>query len=386
MKTGSHSGIYVHIPFCISRCAYCAFISLPYDKQVVHDYVGLVVREIQLWSQRQGALFLPSNPVFDSIYFGGGTPSLLVPSEIERIIGACYRSSVIAPSPEITIEINPNSCNLPWLTDVKGLGVNRISLGLQSCDDRELKLLGRPHNAQSALKTYEDIRKAGFENVSVDLIAGFPRHTMASFTKSVEGVVELKPEHISIYLFELKSGSKMDSLIKAGKEHLIDEDLAADMYELLCGKLDAAGYIQYEISNFCREDFVCRHNIKYWEDKVYVGVGLGAHGMTGHHRYANWEDLGVYGQTIARNRLPMRHVSEMTEFDRFRDALMLGSRLVKGVNLRLLSERYHVDAEAYVRDSLAELDGLELFTIEEDIFSLTARGRLLSNQIFSRWV
>lgn len=386
MKTGSHSGIYVHIPFCISRCAYCAFISLPYDKQVVHEYVGLVIQEIQMWSQGQGALFLPSNPVFDSIYLGGGTPSLLLPNQIDRIIGACYGGFDIVPSPEITIEINPNSCNLLWLRDVRDLGVNRISLGLQSFDDNELKLLERPHQAQSALKTYEDVRKAGFDNVSVDLIAGFPRHTMASFTNSVDRVVELNPEHISIYLFELKIGSKMYSLIKAGKEHLIDEDLAADMYELLCGKLDAAGYLQYEISNFCREDFVCRHNMKYWEDNVYVGVGLGAHGMTGRHRYANWEELSVYAETTARNRLPMRDVSQMTQFERFRDALMLGSRLVKGANLRLLSERYLVDAQAYVRGSLADLDGLGLFTIEGDTFFLTARGRLLSNQIFSRWV
>ena len=333
-----------------------------------------------------GKELVPQGPAFDTIYFGGGTPSLLRPESISEIIRECTSLFRVADSPEITLEVNPATATRPAFREIRLLGVNRVSLGIQSLNDDELLCMGRPHNASEAVSAFHDLRAAGFDNISVDLMAGFPGQTVKSVAGSMERVLDLQPENLSIYLLEVKLGTPLEALIRDGNMPSHDEDLAADMYDYLCGEAARNGYEQYEISNFARNGHYSRHNLKYWQDTIYFGFGAGAQGMTGTLRYANSESLQEYEDAICQGRLPSASLTELTPETRFKDALIMGLRLCKGVDLRLLGERYGIDALAFVEDTVGDLDHSGLFGFDGDTLFLTHRGRLLSNVIFSRWV
>jgi oxygen-independent coproporphyrinogen-3 oxidase len=272
------------------------------------------------------------------------------------------------------------------LFEFRQVGVNRASLGVQSLHDSELAAMGRLHNSKQAVQTYQDIRRAGFENISLDLIAGFPGQSRASLRDTLKKVGELRPEHLSIYLLELKKGTKLDSMIRDGRLPPPDDDLCADLYEDICLFAGKTGYEQYEISNFARNGLVALHNLKYWEDKVYIGFGPGAHGMTGRHRYANLENLQEYERAIRQSSLPFASLAELTPAGRFKDALIMGLRLVKGMDLQALGKHYQVDARTFVMETIGDLESAGLFTLAGHSLVLTAKGRLLSNTVFSRWV
>ncbi|MGB9615992.1 MAG: radical SAM family heme chaperone HemW [Desulfomonilaceae bacterium] len=387
MPAADHCGLYLHIPFCASRCAYCAFVTFPFEPTKTAQYVEALGTEAVLWSSPRNQSGITARGLsFDSIYLGGGTPSVLSVTQIEQLLAMCVKSFSIVAGPEITIEANPDSCTREWLIDARNLGVNRVSLGVQSFNDAELRALGRSHDAAAALRAYRDIRDAGFDNVSIDLIAGFPGHGLPSFEQSLRSVARLAPEHVSVYLFELKEGSTIHHRVMSGELSRPDDDLAADLYELCCAFLTSEGYIQYEISNFSKEGFECRHNLKYWMDMDYVGLGAGAHGLIGEWRYANTSQLDLYLECISQGELPRGAVTRMTRFDRFRDALIMCARRVRGVDLGLLGRKYGVDAAGFVRKTLAGLDGQDLFELTNNIFRFTQKGRLLSNQVFNRWV
>ena len=379
-------GIYIHVPFCKSRCHYCAFVTNPYDPVLEERYTNSVTREMDLWSHGAAPGMIQGKFLVDSIYFGGGTPSLLRSDRIAKIIDTCHAKFRVIVWPEITIEVNPASSNRRALKNLRSVGVNRVSLGMQSLNDEELRRMGRPHNSREAVSTFKDIRSAGFDNISVDLMAGFPGQSMNSFSHGLEQVLNLGPDHLSVYLFELKEGTRTESLIRDGKEPACDDDLAADQYEHICRVTKSAGYEHYEVSNFCLRGRRCSHNLKYWEDQIYFGFGPGAHGMTGRHRYSNMDAFNDYQQALLTNKLPFGVLTELTPLTRFKDALIMGSRLVGGLDLAVLGERYSVDAFAFVSETVGDLREAGLFVFEEDMMVLTPRGRLLSNQIFSRWV
>jgi oxygen-independent coproporphyrinogen III oxidase len=379
-------GIYIHVPFCIARCNYCAFVTNLYRPDLAERYVDAVRKEIRLWVNRPGSAVISDDAEVDTIYFGGGTPSLLAPPRIADIIEAVRSSFRVIEAPEITMEINPATADRSAICEFALAGVNRASLGVQSLDDIELAAMGRLHKANQAITTYQDLRYAGFENISIDLIAGFPGQSRKSLRASLDKVAELQPEHLSIYLLELKSGTKLASMIRDGQMPPLDEDLSADLYEDICLFAEKAGYQQYEISNFARNGRFALHNLKYWQDQRYIGFGPGAHGMTGRARYANLDDLEDYDQAIGEGRLPFQSLTEMTPMTRFKDALIMGLRLVKGIDLDLLGKRYQVDAGAFVMETIGDLQPADLFVLERDNLVLTPRGRLLSNVVFSRWV
>ena len=379
-------GLYVHVPFCSSRCTYCAFVSESFEETKAEAYVQALIHEVNLWGAGGGSEISAAGIPFDTLYLGGGTPSLLAASQIERLLGACFQRFVWHGSPEITIEVNPGSCSRQWLKDMLSLGINRMSLGAQSFNDQELRKLGRPHDARAILRTFDDMRAVGVCNISLDLIAGFPGHSISGFEQSLQTALFLAPEHMSMYLFELKEGSPINNLIAHGREQPPDEDLAADLYLLCCDFLARHGYVQYEISNFSREGYECRHNMKYWRDDDYLGVGAGAHGLIRDRRYWNMGDVEAYLNCLTEGALPLEHVYRMQGQDRFREAMIMGARLVKGLDLGFLGGKYHVDAHAFVSETLCDLEGLGLFEIDGDVFRLTEKGRMLSNQIFCRWV
>lgn len=379
-------GIYIHVPFCRGRCNYCAFVTNLYRTDLVDKYVDLVRKEIRLWLNSPCSGSIPEDAEVDTIYFGGGTPSLLAASSIAEIIESVRSSFRVIAAPEITIEINPATADLSALREFRRVGVNRASLGVQSLHDDELAEMGRLHDAKQAVATYQDLRDAGFENISVDLIAGFPGQSRMSLGDTLEKVAVLQPEHLSIYLLELKSETKLESMIRDGQIPPLDDDLSADLYEDICMFAESAGYEHYEISNFARDGRFALHNLKYWQDRIYVGFGPGAHGMTGRHRYANLEKLEDYEQVIGGSRLPFATLAELTPETRFKDALIMGLRLVKGIDLELLGKRYQVDARAFVTETIGDLQPAGLFVLDRDDLFLTAKGRLLSNVVFSRWV
>lgn len=379
-------GIYIHVPFCISRCNYCAFVTNLYRPDLAERYVDSVRKEIRLWVNGPGSVFISDDAEVDTIYFGGGTPSLLAPPRIAELIEAVRSSFRVIEAPEITMEINPATADRSAICEFRQTGVNRASLGVQSLQDAELAAMGRLHKANQAITTYQDIRHAGFENISVDLIAGFSGQSRKSLRDSLEKTVELQPEHLSIYLLELKSGTKLVSMIRDGQMPPLDDDLSADLYEDICLFTEKAGYQHYEISNFARNGRFALHNLKYWQDQLYIGFGLGAHGMTGRGRYANLENLEDYEQAIEEDRLPLLSLTEMTPITRFKDALIMGLRLVKGIDLDLLGKRYQVDARAFVMETIGDLQPAGLFVLAGDTLVLSRRGRLLSNVVFSRWV
>jgi len=379
-------GVYLHIPFCMGRCAYCAFVTNPHDPAGEELYVRSLLREMDLWAAAPADGDSIRHVAVDSIYLGGGTPSIVRTDLLVELIDACMAHFRIADEPEITVEVNPATAALDEIRELRIAGVNRVSLGVQSLDDEELRRMGRGHTAREAIRTFNDLRRAGFNNISVDLIAGFPQQSLSGFLNSLRGVIELRPEHLSVYLLELKDASELQRQIVSGEVPLPDDDLTATMYEELCSGADAAGYEQYEISNFALEGRRCRHNLKYWSDEIFLGLGAGAHGMTGRTRYANLESLAQYAAALESGELPFHSVTRMTPETRFKDALIMGLRLVEGLDMGLMGGRYGVDVRSFVMETAGDLCSAGLFVMEGDNLALTPKGRLLSNTLFSRWV
>jgi oxygen-independent coproporphyrinogen-3 oxidase len=382
----SPAGLYVHVPFCRSKCTYCGFVSTVHDPEIEEIYVDAVIKEITLGQREPAWGMLHRDIAIDSVYFGGGTPSVLSLESLSRLLKGCLSSFRLAQPVEITMEINPATGSEEIFRAWRARGVNRVSLGVQSLDDRVLRHMGRSHTAEEALSAFRLLRSVGFENISVDIIVGFPGQSRNSLLRTTEKLIALQPDHLSVYLLEVKPGTPLEQRLQRGEKQAPEDDVTAEMYEDVCRLAEAAGYEQYEIANFARKGKYSRHNLKYWTDSLYVGVGPGACGMTGRQRYTNVPDIGDYCSALAGSRPPRETVEDLSAAVRFRDALIMGLRLVRGINLRELGTRYGVDAVGYVKETIWDLEAAGLFEINGDRLALTSRGRLLSNTIFCRWV
>lgn len=367
------AGVYIHIPFCKSRCSYCDFATDVYrNGDAVEGYVEALCSEI-------GSVDELRTRNVDTIYFGGGTPSLLTPVQVERILNSVNSVFSVADNAEITMEMNPATVTAESLASYRELGVNRASFGVQTFNDRDLKLLARGHDANDARDTFKLLRNAGFENISFDLIAGLPGQTMDDWRRNLNEAVSMSPEHLSLYLLEIHEGTPLAEQVRRGRRTAIDDELAAEMYELMIDTLSDAGYQQYEISNFARPGFESRHNSKYWRlDPVY-GFGVSAHSFDGVERYANERDTNAYVRMIESGagaevfREPIDEASE---------AAFLGLRLSKGLDLKEMGSRFGADLLAKVED----LVSAGLLQVEQQNLKLTRRGMLMSNEVFSRFV
>ncbi|HSE15931.1 MAG TPA: radical SAM family heme chaperone HemW [Pyrinomonadaceae bacterium] len=373
------AGLYVHIPFCSSRCSYCDFATGLYQTELAERYVRGLVHEIRS-SQYAGE-------TVDTIYFGGGTPSLLAPSQLERILATLHDRFKLAADAEITLEINPGSATPEKLCAFRGLGINRASFGAQTFDDAELAKLGRSHSAADALRTFADLRDAGFANVSFDLIAGLPGQTLEGWQRNIKQALELAPEHLSFYLLEVHSGTPLAEHIRRGIQPQPDEDLASVMYEWMVEQAAAAGYEHYEISNLCRPGFHSRHNVKYWTAAPYYGFGCSAHSYDGdRRRWSNQRDALKYVEVVESGASPVVEEQQLTQTDVRAEAVFLGMRMMQGVDLRRYRESFGVDLrdehagdlERFCKAGLVELDG--------DLIRLTRTGALLSNEVFAAFV
>jgi oxygen-independent coproporphyrinogen-3 oxidase len=374
-------GLYIHIPFCSAICNYCNFNRGLFDASLKTRYVEAIISEIT----RAGEAGWAGEPA-DTIYFGGGTPSLLEPEDVRRIIGSCLSSFDVATDREVTMEANPETVTEERLAAYRAAGVNRLSFGVQSFRDDELKRLSRLHGADRARTAYHEARRAGFDNLSLDLMMWLPGQRVAEWLESVDAAIELGPDHLSLYLLEVYANSPLkDEMARARWSQAPDEDAEA-MYLTALERLDAAGYHQYEISNVARPGRESRHNLKYWIDEAWLGFGCGAHSTHDGVRWKNVSATEDYVDRIANAAAVATDIRRLSPDERLGDALFMGLRLTAGVDLDAVGRRYATDVwrrygadlEPFLDGGCLRRDGARLW--------LTRRGMLLANEVMAVFV
>jgi putative oxygen-independent coproporphyrinogen III oxidase len=355
-----------------------------YEGALAERYVAATISEIENWQEIEGR-----SPV-DTIYFGGGTPSLLTPAQIESILQPIHLRFEIVAGAEITLEINPGdggtsaAARQQNFSELRALGVDRASFGAQTFDDRDLKQLGRTHNAEDISKTFQQLRDAGFENVNFDLIAGLPGQTLSGWQRNLERALALRPEHLSLYLLDVHEGTPLADQIRSGMRPKPDDDLAGEMYAKMIEAVCAAGYEHYEISNFCQPGFESRHNTKYWAGAPYYGFGNSAHSYDGHRRrWANERDTMKYLRMIEKGESPIAERTDLDEEDARSESIFLGLRLMRGIDLKNYQVRFGTDLRQQYDGELDRLREAGLIEIDEELLKLTTRGALLSNEVFT---
>ena len=373
--------LYVHVPFCIAKCHYCAFISRTPQKNEIDEYPALLLRELQLYPH--------DIPPLASIYFGGGTPSLLKPKQLAILLAGIDALATIQADAEITLEVNPGTVDKKSLKEFRDAGINRISLGIQSFDDRFLDRLGRIHSVQQSRQAFRDIRELGFNNVSIDLIHSLPGQNLDQWRAELQHAITLNPEHISIYGLTVEEGTPFAHIYPPNSPELVDEDISADMFELADELLTAAGFDHYEIANYARPGFRSRHNSGYWKRDGYRGLGVAAHSFMrdGYGvRFCNPDSLTHYQQTVLSGQLERIDEHRLTESDAMAEYLFLGLRLSEGVNLSAFEGEFGKSLESVYGSVPSDLVTLGLLQQKGSVLSLTERGMLLSNQVFSRFL
>jgi len=405
--------LFVFMPFCKIKCTYCDFNAYANLARVMEPYADAVAREI-----RDSRFEIRDSHIARSVYFGGGTPSLVPEAHIERILSAC--ESLLPPIPdiEITLEANPGTVDADKLRALHSLGVNRLSIGVQAFDDAVLRRLNRGHTVADALETYDLARRAGFDNLNLDFIYGLPLQTLDDWRATLTRALALAPEHLSLYALKVEEGTGLDHQIKRGKYPMPDDDLAADMYELAEEMLDAAGYEHYEISNWARRlgarhsqghplgafessipanlgdkrDLAnasprrSHHNLTYWRNEPYLGFGAGAHSCFGGERYWNVLSPVEYIQRVERGESVIAGRETIGRELEMAETMILGLRLGEGIAFSAFTARYGEDAREKYAAQLRELRGLELIELSDRVVRLTPRGRLLSNEVFWRFL
>jgi oxygen-independent coproporphyrinogen III oxidase len=330
--------------------------------------------------------FQISNFRFETIYFGGGTPSLLSPKQLEKILNTIYKKFAVESNIELTMEMNPATMTLETVKEYRSLGVNRASFGAQTFDDTELKRLGRKHTAQDVRETIELLREAGFTNVSFDLIAGLPRQTLKDWERNLDQALKLKPEHLSLYLLEIHEGTPLAEQIRSKRQPLPNEDLAGEMYEMMLDKINEKGYEQYEISNFSLPNFESKHNNKYWLCEPVFAFGVSAHSFDGQTRYSNERDTNQYVRLIEKGESPIVEKNELDAKQLSAEFAFLTLRLNKGLNLLDYKARFGIDLLQTFAEELKRLEDFDLIKYEKNFLKLTRKGMIYSNEVFSIFV
>ena len=391
-------GLYVHVPFCKTKCPYCDFNTYQGIENLIEPFLPAITSEITCWGD---AL---AHPPVKSVFFGGGTPSYLPSGDISRILVAIQSSFQVDPTAEISIEANPGDLDEAACVGILKQGVNRLSIGVQSLDNDLLNLLGRRHQASEAVEAFQSARQAGFDNVNLDLMYGLPNQSMEQWQKTLSSLIELTPEHISLYALTIEEGTPMHRWAAEGKIPEPDSDLAADMYQHAREVLAEAGYHHYEISNWSLPDRACEHNLVYWENGPYLGVGPGAHSRLGDYRFwtvlsprdyntkaATWADSGSRPLAdlveTALQGIPTlggwEHLSLETTCS---ETMFLGLRLLDGLNLSEASAIAGTDLAKKFQTPIQECLNLGLLEQDGDCLKLTMQTYLVANQAFTRFL
>jgi oxygen-independent coproporphyrinogen-3 oxidase len=381
-------GIYIQVPFCQTKCTYCNFHTGVAARSLYAPYARAVEREISEHTAfyraagLEHAVLTAQSAAVDTIYLGGGTPSLLDPADLARIIGA-VRTQFPCALREVTLEADPETIRSVNAAAWLAAGINRISLGVQSFQDTELAAVGRMHRCDDIGRAISVLRSAGFSNLSVDLIAGLPHQTSQSWTSSVEQLLSLRPEHVSIYLLEVDEGSRLGSEVLAGGSRysagaIPADDIMAACYEHACLELATAGYEHYEISNWALPGLASRHNLKYWRRQPYLGFGAGAHSFDGRWRWANAHDAAAYVTAIAAGHLPIEQCAEVSRADALDEEMFLGLRQLAGIDLARIEQQYGVD----FGPRIANLRAQGLVECEGTRVRLAPERLTVSNEVF----
>jgi oxygen-independent coproporphyrinogen-3 oxidase len=385
-------GLYISVPFCRTKCSYCNFASDVFSRSIFQRYVERVCADIKranmTLAQEGGRLVR----LVDSIYLGGGTPTVLDITELQKLFVAISQNFEIQPDAEITVECAPGTLTPAVIEALQRCGVNRVSLGVQSFVDQEAASVGRLHDRQRVLDDLARLRAAGIININVDLIAGLPHQTVDSWAFSVEQVIASEAPHASVYMLEVDEDSRLGRELIAGgtryHAHFVpDEDVTADLYSMACERLEAAGVWHYEISNFARPGYESRHNLKYWTRQPYLGFGVDAHSMLPFAedrleavRFSTPDSLEAY---VAEGPLNRTEVSSAAALE---ETFFLGLRLTRGVDLRQAAAKFGDEAIAGFSETIADCVRMGLMQQEGDAIRLTPRGRLLSNEVFERFI
>ena len=374
-KENSPMEIYIHIPFCIRKCDYCDFLSGPSGPEERADYVQALLREIQAVEEGEGRSV-------SSIFIGGGTPSVLD----ERLLGDILREIrnrfKMEEDAEITIEVNPGTANIGKLQAYREMGINRLSIGLQSPEDRELKILGRIHNYGQFLETYQEARTVGFDNINIDLMSAIPDQTYEGWVKNLRTVAELEPEHISVYSLIVEEGTPFD----ARKLNLPDEDTEYNMYEATAQILKEYGFEQYEISNYARKGRECRHNVGYWTRQDYLGFGLGASSLYGKERFANTADMKKYLENSKNPEKIREKEPSLTREDEMAEFMFLGLRMTKGISKADFQRCFGCTIESVYGEVLEKYESMELLVEKDGRIFLSREGIHVSNSIMAEFL
>ena len=370
-------GLYVHVPFCASICNYCNFNRGLLDRELKRRYVSALAKEIA----RDG-----DGSAADTIFFGGGTPSLLAPPEVARIVDACREAFAVRSGAEVTLEMNPETVTADYVSAVRDAGVTRLSIGVQSFDDGELARLGRGHTAEGAAEALAAARAAGCDDVSMDLMLWLPAQTRDECAASVSRLVALAPDHASLYLLEVYPNAPLrDEMARGGWSQAPDDDAAA-MYLDALARTDAAGLAQYEISNVARAGKRSRHNLKYWQDGEWIGFGCGAHSRRDRWRWRNVSETARYVDAIERDEATAQERRALPDGERLGDALFMGLRLTEGIDLGAIRGRYGVDVLDRYGARLRPFIQAGMLVAGAERLRLTRRGMLLANEVMQAFV
>ena len=394
-----HIGLYIHIPFCKHKCYYCDFISFEKKENEIERYVQALKKEIILVKKENKIL---EDTIINTIYIGGGTPSYINEKYIEEILNLLKSKFNFSKEIEITIEVNPGTVSKEKFELYKKCGINRISMGLQSCDEKVLKTIARIHNYETFLNCYEMARNAGFKNINVDLMLGIPNQTIESLKDSLEKVIKLSPEHISIYSLILEENTKMYDMVLNGRLKMLDENLERDMYWNSKDILEKAGYKQYEISNFAKDGLESKHNLNCWNQCEYVGFGVAAHSYFNQVRFSNVDDLEsyiknmneVYNQKYEKDTKnseidSKRNVlinEKQDEEMQMKEFMLLGLRKIDGIKISDFKQKFSENPIYYFRKELEKLTNQKLIEIDENEIHLTKMGIDFANIAWSEFI
>ena len=380
-KHGGPVSLYLHFPFCERKCRYCDFLSGPAEEETREEYISLLCREIELRTVEVPACV-------DTIFIGGGTPSLMTPEQAERLMQTVHRSFNVMDNAEISMEVNPGTADLTKLRAYKAAGINRLSIGVQSFDDDELKLLGRIHTARQARQIFLMAREAGFANINLDLMSALPGQNIDTWSKTLREAVILSPDHISAYSLIIEDGTPFAAM---QLPELPSEEEDRRMYHYTREFLAENGYRRYEISNYARENFECRHNCGYWTGHQYLGLGLGASSDLAGERFRNPDQISIYRTLITNQNISALHCErqKMTQNDRMEEFMFLGLRMTDGISEREFEERFGIKLEAQFGDILRKHLSQNLIcrtTKDGGRIALTEYGMDVANYVMSDYL
>ena len=375
-------GAYIHIPFCKQKCYYCDFLSFADKKNLEEEYVESLIKEIKNFKETNKDI------QFDTIYIGGGTPSYIESKNIAKILQTLTSNSEFSNIEEITIEVNPGTFIKEKIQDYKKMKINRLSIGLQSTNNNLLKKIGRIHTYEDFLETYKFAREIGFNNINVDLIIGLPNQTFYDVKNEIDEIIDLQPNHISVYSLIIEENTKLEKMISQGNIKLPDEELERHIYWYVKNTLELNGYKHYEISDFAKKGYESKHNLNCWNQKQYIGFGLGAHSYINSVRFSNTPDINKYIENIKNNKFEKNKIIHEMQDDitKQKEYMLLGLRKIDGISLQDFESKFGINPIFLFKNELDKLYTERLIIVDGNRILLTNKGIDLANLVWEEFV